>query len=219
MGWLEFILSAVGFLVTHSLPLRPKIRQPIEARIGTPLFLGLYSMLSIAALAWLIVAAGRAPFVELWGWAPWQLLVPQIAMALVCLIAALSLGRPNPFSFGGARNAEFDPAHSGIVGWMRHPLLVAMALWAVAHMVPNGDLAHVLMFGAFALFALMGIWMIDRRHKRNMGPEWLALRAATARWPLPRITANGAVRTGLAALTYALLVWVHPMLFGVYPFG
>lgn len=219
MGWLEYILSATAFLAMHSIPLRPKVRQPIEARIGPPLFLTLYSALSIAALGWLIVAAGRAPFVEVWAWQPWKLLVPQISMALVCLIAALALGRPNPFSFGGAHNEEFDPARPGIIGWMRHPLLVAMAIWAGAHMVPNGDLAHVLMFGAFALFALLGIVMIDRRRKRIMGDEWLRLRARTARYPRPCFTANAMTRTALAALIYALLVWAHPFLFGVYPFG
>lgn len=219
MGWFEYIMSAAAFLVTHSIPLRPKVRRPIETWIGQRMFLMLYSALSIAALAWLIIAAGRAPFVELWVWEPWQLLAPQIGMALVCLIAALSLGRPNPFSFGGARNAEFDPANPGIVGWMRHPLLVAMAIWAGAHVVPNGDLAHVLMFGTFALFALLGIVMIDRRRKRVMLAEWLALKAETAHWPRPRLTPNNVIRVALAALTYALLVWTHPLLFGAYPFG
>lgn len=219
MGWLEYMLSAAAFLATHSLPLRPKLRQPIEARVGPRMFLMLYSALSIAALSWLIIAAGRAPFVPLWAWEPWQLRVPQVGMAVVCLIAALSLGQPNPFSFGGARNAEFDPTKPGIVGWMRHPLLVAMAVWAAAHMVPNGDLAHALMFGAFALFALLGITMIDRRRKRTMGAEWLRLRAETARWPRPCATSNGMVRAAFSVLAYGLLVWAHPLLFGVYPFG
>nr|WP_299880523.1 NnrU family protein [uncultured Sulfitobacter sp.] len=44
----------------------------------------------------------------------------------------MSLGRPNPFSFGGSRNAQFDPAHPGLVRFMRHPLLVALALWGHA---------------------------------------------------------------------------------------
>jgi uncharacterized membrane protein len=219
VGWFEYILSAAAFLATHSIPLRPNLRHPVEARIGTPLFLTLYSALSFAALSWLIIAAGRAPFLAVWAWQPWQLRVPQLAMALVCLIAALSLGRPYPFSFGGARTAAFDAVKPGIVGWVRHPMLVTIAIWAGAHVVPNGDLAHVLMFGAFALFALFGIVMIDRRRKRLMGAQWLALRAETTRWPRPRITTNVAVRTALAALTYAVLVWAHPLLFGVYPFG
>jgi uncharacterized membrane protein len=219
MGWLEYILSAAAFLATHSIPLRPKLRQPIEARVGKPVFLMLYSALSVAALSWLIIAAERAPFVVLWAWEPWQLLVPQVAMVLVCLIVAFALGQPNPFSFGGARNAEFNAQKPGIIGWMRHPLLVAMALWAGAHMVPNGDLAHVLMFGTFALFALLGILMIDRRRKRIVGAEWLTLRAETTRWPRPHATSIGMMRIAFSVLAYGLLVWAHPLLFGVYPFG
>jgi uncharacterized membrane protein len=219
MDWLEYILSAVAFLATHSIPLRPAVRQPIEARIGAPMFLTLYSTLSIAALGWLIRAAGHAPFVALWAWEPWQLWVPQVSMALVSLITALSLGRPNPFSFGGARNAEFNPAKPGIIGWMRHPLLAAMALWSGAHIVPNGDLAHVLMFGAFSLFALLGIVMIDRRRKRKMGATWTTLQAQTTPWPRPRLSTNAMMRIAVAATIYIIFVWAHPLLFGVYPFG
>ena len=219
MAWLEYILSAVAFLATHSIPLRPAVRQPIEARIGAPVFLALYSALSVAALAWLIIAAGRAPYVALWAWEPWQLWVPQIGMALVCLITALSIGRPNPFSFGGARNAEFDPAQPGIIGWMRHPLLLAMAIWAGAHIVPNGDLAHVLMFGAFCLFAVLGIVMIDRRRKRNMGAAWITLLEQTAPWPRPQLSTNDVMRIVIGAAIYGVLVWAHPLLFSVYPFG
>src|SRR3546814_17919639 len=93
-------------------------------------------------------------------------------MAVVCLILALAIGRPNPFSFGGTNNAAFDPARPGIVGWIRHPLLAALALWAGAHAFANGTLAHVLMFGIFAAFALVGGPLIDRRRQRDMGPEW-----------------------------------------------
>ncbi|WP_022705000.1 NnrU family protein [Pseudorhodobacter ferrugineus] len=219
MGWSEYILAAVAFLATHSIPLRPAMRQPIELRIGMPMFLMLYSALSIAALGWLIIAAGRAPYIALWAWAPWQLWVPQVGMALVCLIAALTLGRPNPFSFGGARNAEFNPAQPGLIGWMRHPLLVVLALWAGVHIVPNGDLAHVLMFGSFCLFALLGIVMIDRRRKRNMGAAWVTMRAQTTPWPRPRLSTNAIMRTAIGAAIYIVLIWAHPALFGVYPFG
>ena len=64
-------------------------------------------------LAWLIEAASRAPFVPLWPWAPWQLHVTLVAILPVCLILALGIGCPNPFSFGGARNEDLDPARPG----------------------------------------------------------------------------------------------------------
>ena len=140
-------------------------------------------------------------------------------MGPVCLILALSIGRPNPFSFGGARNDQFDPARPGIVRVWRHPLLLALALWAAAHVVPNGDLAHVILFGTFAAFALLGGRLIDRRKRREMGPEWQRMRDRVADAPL--LSASPSVGTLLPLVAgvalYGALLWAHPFLFGVSP--
>lgn len=219
MGWFEFALAYVVFFLSHSLPVRPPLRAWFQARLGASGFTLAYSVLSLAVLAWLIGAAGRAPHVPLWGWAPWQVHVPLTVMGPVCLILALSIGRPNPFSFGGARNDQFDPARPGIVRWSRHPLLAALALWAAAHVVPNGDLAHVILFGTFAGFAVLGGRLIDRRKRREMGSEWQRLRAAEKRAPLLFLRASSGTLARLVAGTvlYAALIWVHPVLFGVSP--
>jgi uncharacterized membrane protein len=148
-------------------PLRPWLVTQIGAR-GFTLA---YSALSVAIFAWLVGAAGRALFVPLWPWAPWQTHVTLLAMLAVCLVVAFVVLRPNPFSFGGGR-AGFDPARPGIVRWLRHPLLAAVVLWAFAHILPNGDLAHVLLFGTFGTFALFGHLLVDRRRRQALGPEW-----------------------------------------------
>ncbi|RVT81893.1 NnrU family protein [Rhodobacteraceae bacterium CCMM004] len=220
MDWMPFALAFAAFFATHSVPLRPPLRPWLQARLGRWGFLAAYSALSLAVLAWLIAAAGRAPHVPLWPWAPWQPLVPLAAMLPVCLILGLAAGRPNPFSFGGGEDARFEPARPGIVRWMRHPLLVALALWAAAHLVPNGDLAHVLLFGTFAVFAALGGRLVDRRKRREMGADWARLRDATAAAPvLPPPVSWGAAAVRLAAgvALYAALIAVHPVLFGVDP--
>lgn len=219
MDWVEFAAAFAVFFLTHSLPLRPALRAPLQAALGRRGFTLAYSALSLAALAWLIAAAGRAPHVPLWDWAPWQPHVPLVIMLPVCVIVALAIWRPNPLSFGGARNAAFDPARPGIVGLHRHPLLLALALWAGAHVVANGDLAHVLLFGTFAGFALLGMRLIDRRKQREMGARWQALRAAidtAPRWPLAPFGTTAA-RLALGALLYGALIWAHPHLFGASP--
>lgn len=216
MGWFEFVAAYVVFFLSHSLPVRPPLKTWLQARLGSSGFTLAYSALSLAVLAWLIGAAGRAPHVILWNWAPWQVHVPLTVMAPVCLILALSIARPNPFSFGGARNDLFDPGRPGIVRWSRHPLLLALALWAAAHVVPNGDLAHVILFGTFAAFALLGGRLIDRRKHREMGAEWQRLRVAVESAPrVPRRIDVARLAAGLAL--YAALIWVHPVLFGVSP--
>lgn len=216
MDWIEFATAFALFFLSHSLPTRPPLRPWLQARFGRAGFTLVYSVLSLGMLGWLIGAAGRAPHVTLWDWAPWQAHVPIIVMLPVCLLMGLSIARPNPFSFGGARNDRFDPTHPGIVRLSRHPLLLALALWAMAHIVPNGDLAHVILFGTFAGFALLGSRIIDRRKRRALGPEWQRMRdevRATPRWPLG--IAPLRLLAGLAL--YVGLILLHPVLFGVSP--
>lgn len=220
MGWAEFAAAFAAFFLSHALPGRPPLRPRLEAVLGARGFTLAYSALSLAVLAWLIGAAGRAPYVQLWGWAPWQVHVPLIAMLPACLIVALAIGRPNPFSFGGARAGDFDPARPGIVRWMRHPMLVALALWAFAHVVPNGNLAHVLLFGLFGGFALLGGRLIDRRKRCEMAAEWARLNAARRTGPmLPRPVRplGAALRLVAGGALYRGLIVVHPHLFGVSP--
>ena len=219
MGWFEFAAAYAAFFLSHRVPVRPPIRTWLQARLGRGGFTLAYSLLSVAVLAWLIGAAGRAPYVQLWGWAPWQAYVPLSAMLPVCLILALSVARPNPFSFGGARNDRFDPSRPGIVRWARHPLLLALALWAAAHVVPNGDLARVILFGSFAGFAILGGRLVDRRKRREMGADWHRLQAAVARAPKVSLPISGAalMRLVTGAALYSALLWAHPFLFGVSP--
>lgn len=220
MGWTEYAAAFTAFFLTHALPIRPPLRPWLVARLGPQGFGLAYSALSLAVLAWLIGAAGRAPFVPLWPWASWQLHVPLAAMLPVCLILAMAIGRPNPFSFGGARNEAFDPARPGVVRLTRHPLLLALAIWATAHVVPNGDLAHVLLFGTFAVFALVGGRLVARRKHREMGADWARLDAARKAAPLPpppRSWPAFGLRLALGAALYFGLLWLHPWLFGVSP--
>jgi uncharacterized membrane protein len=190
-GWIELVLAFALFLATHSVPARPAVRRWLVGRLGERGYLLAYSLTSVIALALLIAAAGRAPHLELWTFEPWQMGVPGVAMPLVCLLIAFSVGAPNPLSFGGRSPETFDPDRPGIVGVTRHPLLWALALWAISHVVPNGDLAHVMVFAGFAGFALVGMVMIDRRLKRRMGlPEWRRLAARTAVVPFGALLAG-----------------------------
>lgn len=212
--WLEYVAAFVVFFASHAIPVRPPVKAWLVARIGRRGFSLAYSALSVAALAWLIAAAGRAPFVELWPRAPWQAWVPFVAAALAAIIITLAIGRPNPLSFGGARNDQFDPDHAGIVGWLRHPLLAAIGLWAAAHILPNGDLAHVLLFGTFLGFAVLGMKMIDRRKRRQLGADWDRLAQTTRRL---RITPAGLLRVAAGLAAWWGLMLLHTPVIGFSP--
>ncbi|WP_425093910.1 NnrU family protein [Tropicimonas sp. S265A] len=217
MGWIEFALALALFLFSHAVPVRAPVRPWLVARVGTQGFTILYSALSVGVLAWLIIAAGRAPYVPVWAWAPWQNWVAIAVMLAVCLIVALTLGRPNPFSFGGPTTG-FDPAQAGLIRYVRHPLLWALALWAACHGLANGSLAHAGMFIGFVAFAMLGMRMIDRRRQRAMGREWSELRARTRaeRGPLV-LWARDRVRLLAGAVVWAVLLLGHGAVIGPTP--
>lgn len=224
-GWAEFAAAFATFLLSHALPARPALRRRLVAVVGERGYLLAYSIVSIAVLAWLVAASNRAPFLLLWSYAGWQAWLVNLAMPAACLLAAFAIGAPNPLSFGGVA-AGFDPARPGIVGVARHPLLVAIALWAGAHAVANGTLAHALLFGSFTAFTVLGMRVLDRRRRRLLGAaEWGRLAACSSAWPLAalldgrwRPTAPpSAWRAALGLLLWLVLLGLHPAVIGVSP--
>jgi uncharacterized membrane protein len=212
-GWLELAAVFAAFIAAHAVPARPPVRRRLTARLGDRPYLWLYSAASLLLLWWLIAAAGRAPYVLLWDQAPWQRWLALLAMALACLLVTFAVGNPNPFSLGGGDPRRYDPERPGIVGLTRHPLLWAVALWAGAHLLANGDVAHALLFGGFLAMALGGIAMLDRRTRVRLGVEWPRL----ARRRLPRWQAGDGLRLLAAALLLAGLLVAHPAVIGVDP--
>lgn len=217
-GWTEFVAALVVFFLSHMIPVRPPVRPWLVARLGERGFLLGYSLLSVAILIWLIVAAGRAPYVEVippldaLRWAPF------LAMPVACWLAVAGLSAVNPLSFGGLGQGAFDPQRPGILAFTRHPLLLALLLWAVAHLLANGDLAHVILFGLLALFSGAGMALIDRRKRRVVGKQaWSRAAAGTALVSLSGLT-RGAVRVWqvvLAALVFVVLLMLHPPVIGM----
>ncbi|MFD0860515.1 NnrU family protein [Roseovarius aquimarinus] len=219
MSWTGFVFVFTAFFATHSVPLRPNIKSGLAALIGARGFSLAYSVLSLGMLTLLIWSAGRAPHVELWPPMPWHRHAVHLGMLGTCLILALSVGRPNPLSFGGARNAVFDPAHPGIVRIFRHPVLAGLALWAGLHLLPNGDLAHVLLFSILAGFAIAGRALIDRRKRREMGDaRWIELKSVISKAPFiskPRSWMSLALRIMAGIVAFAALLFLHPFVIGV----
>lgn len=215
--WGEFIAAFFIFFTSHRLPVMPRVKPRIVAIIGAPGFSLAYSAMSVAVLTWVIIAAGRAPYVDLWQTAGWMSHLALTLMAIATLIFALAIGRPNPLSFGGMNNARFDPSRPGLIGWMHHPLLVVLGLWSLAHILPNGNLAHVLMFGVFAGFSLLGMKVINRRKQRLLGAEEWGRLANTTRSLQPSL--NGMVRLAVGVALYLALLYLHPPVIGVDPLG
>lgn len=219
MGWAGFAAVFAGFFLTHSIPVRPAVKARLVGMLGPRGFGLAYSALSLAMLTVLIRAAGAAPALQLWYQMGWHRHVAHLGMLAVCLILAFSIARPNPFSFGGAGNDTFDPDRAGLVRWTRHPILLALALWAGVHLLPNGDLAHVILFAVLGGFAIAGQALIDRRKRRDLGAAHWAARES-ARTAAPRLqrplSRRGAILRGLVGLVaFAALILAHPHVIGV----
>lgn len=167
MEWGEFALALAAFLGSHVIPAR--LRGPLIARLGKRGYIVGYSLLSLALLYWLILAAGRAPFVEIWPQAPWMRWLVNLAMPLAVLMAVLG----------------------GMVG-----LMAGFALWGGAHLLANGDLAHLVLFGLLLAYALFGLALSLRQ-------------GAALRLSWQRLT--------LAALAWAALLYLHLPVIGVSP--
>ena len=225
-SWVEFGVAFGLFMASHMIPTRGNLKPRLVAVLGQRGFTVAYSLLSLVLLAWLIVAAGNAPFVALWDQALWQRWLVNLVMPLAVLLGVFGVASPNPLSFGG-RKSGFDPDHPGVVGIARHPLLWAMVLWSGAHMLVNGDLAHVILFGSFLLFAGLGTKAIDRRNQRLMGQAvWEGLARNTSAFPfaavlagtqIGRPTFRSAVLLAIAAVIWLALLLLHQPVIGVAP--
>lgn len=224
--WFEFFIAFLLFLLAHRLPVIPPVKATLQSRLGARGFTIAYSLLSTLQLVWLIAAAASAPLVPLWDQFTWQRWAANLVMPAALALVVFGVGAANPLSFGGGK-AGFDPDHPGIAGVVRHPLLWALALWSGVHMLVNGELAHVLLFGIFAGFSILGMLAIDRRCQRQMGrANWDALAKSTSAWPFAAvIQRRWRPTTGPSLLRLALLVaiWLGVLLFhapviGVSPF-
>lgn len=220
----ELILAFALFLALHSIPALPTIRGKLISLLGHRTYIGLYSLASVAVLAWLFHAALNTDYVELWAPAPWQAWVTLICAPIGIFLVLAGLFSPNPFSISFRKADEREGA---IVAVTRHPVLWGFLFWSLSHLAPNGDLRSLLLFGGFALFSAGGFLMLERRAKKRMGAHW-AMRSqgssiipfsnlmnghAKLRWDVPMVAA--------VLLSGMIVVWLlaggHAQLFAADP--
>ncbi|MDQ2095120.1 NnrU family protein [Rhodalgimonas zhirmunskyi] len=225
MGWLEFALAMGLFMASHRIPAALGVKDALTRTLGPRGYTVAFSVMSILLLWWVIAAAGRAPVVTLWEQSPLSRWGVNIAMPLAIALAAFGTMAPNPFAFEG-RAKGFDPAHPGIAGVTRQPLLWALLLWSGAHLWANGDLAHVILFATFALFSALGMKIVETRRRRLMGPQdWDRLSAQSGLFPFAALVtgrwkpsaAPSWPRLAITLAGWAVLWHLHAPVIGVYP--
>ncbi len=190
MGML--ILGLVLFLGVHSTRIvADGWRTAMIGRIGEGAWKGLYALLSVVGFVLLVWGFGLARQQPVLLWAP-PVALRHVA-ALLTLIAFILLA------------AAYVPRNA-IKARLHHPMVGAVKIWAFAHLLANGKLADVLLFGSFMVWAIL---------------SFLAARArdTAARTVYPAGTASGTTITVAvgAAAWVVFAFWAHAALIGVRP--
>ncbi len=187
----ELIAAALLFVGGHFLLSSLFLRRILVARLGKKVFRFFYSAVVLIAFLLLIYAYANAPYLPLWR-APLILhWVPVLIMPFATFFLVAGLTTPGVTTIGGEDLAEAPelPAH-GIYSITRHPVLWAIGLWALSHIVVRGDFSSVFMMGAIAFLAFVGMIHIDFRREVELGAAWGPTRLTTSRIPLAAILAG-----------------------------
>lgn len=221
---LHLLAGVLVFFGGHVLLSSAPVRPGVVARLGERGFLALYSTVALIGLVWLGYGYAVAPREHWWG-GPGLAAVPVLLMAPAALLYVGAFSQRNPTSVGQSADAD---AARGIMRITRHPFLWAMALWAAGHLVVNGDLPSLLLFGGMLALALIGMRAIDRKARRRDPVGFAAFEARTSVIPFAAIAQGrnrlvwseiGWGRVAIAAILYAVLIGLHPLVIGASPVG
>lgn len=185
------IVGLVLFLGVHSIAIvSPGLRGRAVQGMGEGAWKGLYALVSAAGFVLICYGFGLARQTPVMLYSP-PLWLRHVALLVMLPVFPLLIAAYLP---GRIKTAA------------KHPMLAAVKFWALAHLLANGSLADVLLFGGFLLWAVMDRISLKRR------PVQAVLRTA------PPGPWNDAIAVVLGLGIYALLIgWAHVRLFGVSP--
>ena len=193
MGLAIMILGLVLFTGMHLVTTQRDQRAALIARTGEGGYKGLYALVSIAGIMLIAWGFGRylaTGWIDVWYPPLWARHITVLLMwiASICVVAAYSPGK--------------------IKATLKHPMLVGVKTWAAAHLISNGDLGSIVLFGSFLVWA-----GYDRMTlKRRTDPGAPAIPAGGHR--------NDTIALVAGTVLYLALGFIfHPLVVGVAVFG
>ncbi|MBD3647780.1 MAG: NnrU protein, partial [Pseudomonadales bacterium] len=143
------ILASLAFLLTHLGMSSTPLRGALVNGVGENGFLGLYTIISFATLGamiytWLQIEQSGAVWVP--GMAATAVARALIPFSFILIVAGVMAKNPTSVKMDAAVNEE---SVDGILKISRHPLQWGIFLWAVVHVIGNGDQASIVLFGTF----------------------------------------------------------------------
>jgi uncharacterized membrane protein len=191
------IIGLMVFLGVHLVPTQPDLRNGLIERFGSGAYKGAFAVLSLVGFVLIVVGYGKMQVLagknpQIWVPPTWTAHVALVLMlvSMVLLVAA------------------YVPSNiKRIVG---HPMLVAIKLWALAHLLANGDLASMILFGSFLGYAVFDRISVKRRQTTDTD--------ATSRgYPGGGYLGDVIVVAAGLALYAAIAFYLHERLIGVAP--
>ena len=144
-----------------------------------------------------------------------------VLVLIAFIFVVVGLATPSPTRVGmESKLAQGPDIARGMVRITRHPFLWGVALWALVHLIVNGDLASLILFGSLLVLALGGTAAIDAKRRRSFGEQWMQFAAVTSNVPFAAIVAGknrlgpavveiGVGRPLVAILVYAVAFYLH----------
>lgn len=218
---LNLVVASAFFLLIHFGVSGTRLREVLVARLGAGPYRGLFSLASLVGLVWMIFAYRHAPSVPLWGVLIGFRPVTYVLVLLAFLFVVIGIMTPSPTSTGMESTlAKGTEIARGMVRITRHPFLWGIALWALAHLIVNGDLASLILFGALLVLAVGGTAAIDAKRQRDFGEQWSAFAKVTSSVPFAAIAGGrnqlapalgeiGVVRVLAAIILYGVAFYLH----------
>jgi uncharacterized membrane protein len=177
------VLGLALFIGIHAAPSLPGLRQSLVNRWGEGPYKAVFSLIAAAGFVLIVIGKGRAEMVPLWQPPNWG---RTAALWLMPLAFVLLAGAYMP---------------GNVKRYTRHPMLWGVTLWAALHLLANGDLASLLLFGGFGAYALFAMWSQNQRGAK-LSEKTYPMRSDAL-----------VIVTGVIA--YAVFLYLHSYLFGV----
>lgn len=215
----DLIAACAYFLLIHFGVSGTRVRDTLIAKLGERAYRGLFSAASLIGLGWMIYAYRGASFDPTWGFLVGFRPAAYVLVLIAFLFAVIGILTPSPTRVGMESKLDPDMAR-GMVRITRHPFLWGVGLWAATHLIVNGDVASLILFGTLLLLAVGGTAAIDAKRRRKFRERWQTFAQATSSVPFAAI-ARGGNRLGpalaeigvwriLAALVlYAVAFYLH----------
>jgi uncharacterized membrane protein len=163
--------------------LAPEMRKGMDAKMGAGPARGIMSLLILGSIVLMVIGYRAAPADFVYTLPSWARHVNNTLMIIAVIL--MGMGK----SKGRART------------WLRHPMLWGIVVWAVAHLLVNGDVASIVLFGGMGLWALASMVLINAQDGAWERPE-----AGPAKGDIKLLIISAVVFTVISGLH----IWLGP---------